>query len=411
MIAGVLASTFDISVFFFTKRIFGKSSIAYAALSFSLVSFYNMGNLPRLGVDTVEAVLNAAALACWPLSNLSRPFSLVLFAVACTLISLSIYLRPASLVNWVFPLLYLLMTISWREKIIGTVVLLVVSVMSFLTCACTDTLMMESPTLVCSLWSRLDKYYFLEFFDKQLTQPWHYYLTTTMPLTIGLMIPLFLLGAGFAGRLWPMGFVVASLWFNSLMTAKSNGFFWAALPPCLAIIGVGRHELGHSHEHSNVRKRFFLASVFILNLLGGIYLVRWHHCGPINALTWFRGEVDEGRGKAALFLMPCNSMPGHSFLHRNVPQRHLSCDPPADTPFSVDLQTECEQFYANPASFLKQNSNIISGVTHVMLYDNHLPEVKAILESYHFAEKESFFNSLVTTDERRKGKILVYVRQ
>lgn len=416
ILQALLAALLDFCTHKFAKRTFARQpEIADYTLSMSLVSMFNMSYITRTLSNSMEASITALALCFWPIGSL---LSCKRYAIAISLVGLTCLIRPSAAVNWIFPGMYLIASIGVAERIHVVLITVLAAVLTIACGALVDTHFYGDSDWVFTWWN---------FFEINLAQnisllfgslPWHFYLTQAVPLMAFTMLPLVALGVWYGPKGWMLGFVLSSIWFNSLAEHKEFRFLYPIIPVLMTMAGLGRHVLGRAFKGGQMLKRLYLGFVFISSIGAGLYLIRWHHPAPITSIDWLRSEVDSrpDSSLSVVFLMPCHSAPFYGYLHRDIPLQILSCSPPVDAlthkvivpPGFID---EADQFYANPPAHLRSNPQLLRGKTHVYLFEDLTqtwPDVAPILASWGFKPMKRFFNGHWHPDKRRRGDLVAY---
>lgn len=418
MQAGI-ATVFDIATVKFATRLFRKSFSPHHVLEMSLLSMFNNTYIARTLSNSTEAAMTAVALCFWPIGRVRR-IDYGEFSLAILLVGLICLIRPSAVTIWIFPGLYLILSAPIVDKIVIGLVTILIGGLVVLLGGMLDAYFYNSTDLVFTWWN---------FFQVNLSSkvsllfgsmPWHFYLSQGLPFMCFTMMPLIGWAIIYWGATWSAGFLVSALWFNSIVEHKEFRFIYPIMPVILAYAGYGRHLLGHTNCMSTRAKRLVLALIFVTNMIGTLYLMRWHISGPLNCMDWFRGEVDRvGQDKvSAFFLMPCHSTPYYSYLHRNVPMDFLSCTPPVNTAthtlqFKADsgFIDDADRFYMDPIGYIRQH-DLLRGKSHVFLYEALLikwPEIGDVLkETYGLHPVNRVFSSHWHPDSRRAGDIVIY---
>lgn len=380
---------------------------------------FNNTYITRTLSNSTEAAMTAVALCFWPMGR-SRNIDYRQFSLAILLVGLICLIRPSAATVWIFPGLYLILSVRVVDKIAIGLVTMTVGGLIVILGGMLDAYFYGSTELVFT---------WCNFFQVNLSSkvsllfgsmPWHFYLSQGLPFMCSTMLPLIIWAILDRGISWSVGFLASALWFNSLIEHKEFRFVYPIMPVVLAYAGYGRHLLGHSTTISTKTKRIALALVFLTNMIGTVYLMRWHISGPLASMDWFRGEIDRvGKDKvSAFFLMPCHSTPYYSYLHRNVPLEFLSCTPPVNTAtHTLQFQAgsgfidDADRFYMDPIEYIKQH-DLLRGKSHVFIYEALLvkwPEIDLVLQkTYGLHQRKQFFSSHWHPDSRRVGDIMVY---
>ena len=163
-----------------------------------------------------------------------------------------------------------------------------------------------------------------------------------------------------------------------------------------------------------------------LHALAALYLSLVHQSGPGPALSFLAAEAAAGRvgPGGILMLTPCHETPGYSHLHAPVPLRILDCSPRSD-----GSPSERDAFFAAPhahlAALLAAPPPALDGggqrwearvgavpspqgpPSHLALFDDVEPQLRALLASRGYALRRSFFHAHFAVD-RDQRRLLVY---
>ncbi|CAO3613618.1 unnamed protein product, partial [Mucor fragilis] len=136
-----------------------------------------------------------------------------------------------------------------------------------------------------------------------------------------------------------------------------------------------------------------------------LYTSIWHQRGVMDVMLWIRSLP--AKTTTVGVLMPCHSTPWYSVVHHNIPMWFLTCEPPLSA--EINALDEADQFYANPSDFLKSHQqDRIWPTTHLLLFDNLVPEIRDVLDAQGYRECRRFFNSHFHDDRRRRGDVVVF---
>lgn len=295
---------------------------------------------------------------------------------------------------------------------------------------------------------------------------WHYYLSQGYPLLLTTALPFTLAGLYRAlaapSTLGPlqtrMQTQLASICIImpsalSLISHKEVRFIYPLLPSLHILTApvLANYFLPAVYRSSRVYtpRRLTLLFLLLTNIVIALYTTVHHASGTLNVLTYLREQHQshsqnqpsamgaEGPGITAGFLMPCHSTPWRSHLvHPNIHAWALSCEPPvglneAQKAAYVD---EADQFYANPAQFLRQNME--GGLRHIphkpsylssrlaaheeqptthhpwpdyLAFFAHLePTLHSVLRASSYTECWRTFNTAWHDDWRRRGDVVVW---
>ncbi|CAO0799928.1 unnamed protein product [Mucor circinelloides] len=135
-----------------------------------------------------------------------------------------------------------------------------------------------------------------------------------------------------------------------------------------------------------------------------LYTSIWHQRGVMDVMLWIRSLP--AKATTVGVLMPCHSTPWYSIVHSDTPMWFLTCEPPLTETNELD---EADQFYADPTEFLRSHQqDRIWPTTHLLLFDNLIPEIRDYLNDQGYRECRRFFNSHFHDDRRRRGDVVVF---
>lgn len=235
---------------------------------------------------------------------------------------------------------------------------------------------------------------------------WHYYISQGFPLLLLTALPFTLVGlyqAAFPSTRSYQNETEASIkhqlaWvcivmpvILSLISHKEVRFIYPLLP-CLHVLTAPPLLYYFlpaiaSSSRAHTPRRLILLFLLLVNVTLGLYTTLTHASGPLSVLSYLRGEheahyrVQSQPPQSSLlspvppsgiqnmtvgFLMPCHSTPWRSHLvFPSIRGWALSCEPPVgfnETQKAAYLD-EADQFYANPADFLR--ANMVGGLRHI----------------------------------------------
>lgn len=302
---------------------------------------------------------------------------------------------------------------------------------------------------------------------------WHYYLSQGYPLLLTTALPFTLVGLYRAlvapstlyrlqmritlGRLqMHMQTQLASICIImplvlSLISHKEVRFIYPLLPSLHVLTApvLVNYFFPAVYRSSRVYtpRRLILLFLLFANIVIALYTTVYHASGALNVVSYLRqqqqthsqnpssGIAAESPGISAGFLMPCHSTPWRSHLvYPDIHAWALSCEPPVglDEAQKSSYLDEADQFYANPAEFLRQNME--GGLRHVPGKPSYLspppgdhqdtaahpwpdylaffaqlePTLNSLLRASAYAECWRTFNTQWHDDWRRRGDIIVW---
>ena len=233
---------------------------------------------------------------------------------------------------------------------------------------------------------------------------WHWYLSQGLPVIFTTILPL--LGYGcykiynqpvVYQRVYSLLYM--SLWvivIYSLLPHKEFRFVYPIVPVLLMISAYG---LQHIVPRWRTRIMLFLMAT---QAPLALYLSLWHQRGVVDVMLWLRTQPVQSLG----VLMPCHSTPWSSLLHKDIPMWFLTCEPPLDK----TTRDQADQFYQDPLRYLQTLAQDPWPTSHLILFENLVPQINTVLSQEGYRECKRFFNSHFHDDGRRRGDVLVYCR-
>jgi len=236
---------------------------------------------------------------------------------------------------------------------------------------------------------------------------WHYYVSQGYPLLLTTALPFALVGLYQA--LFPSvspasnplrtsikrqlaSICLVMPFVLSLISHKEVRFIYPLLPPLHVLTSQPVLKYFYPAITTSARaqtpRRLILLFLLLVNGVVAFYTTLSHASGALNTLAYLRGQhqihyqaqsqpptsshlspISPGATQNAMtvgFLMPCHSTPWRS--HLVFPSIHawaLSCEPPVglNETQKASYLDEADQFYDNPASFLRQN--MLGGLRHL----------------------------------------------
>lgn len=292
---------------------------------------------------------------------------------------------------------------------------------------------------------------------------WHYYISQGYPLLLTTALPFTLIGIYRALVKAPsskltqlqttMQAQLASICVImpavlSLISHKEVRFIYPLLPSLhiLTAPPLVSYFLPAVSQSSRVHTPRRLTLLFLLfaNIVIALYTTLYHASGTLSVLSYLRDQHQihatnqskntEIPGITAGFLMPCHSTPWRS--HLTYPDIHswaLGCEPPVDLnpAEKAAYVDEADQFYENPAQFLRQNME--GGLRHfprkptyasslyrntdpaihnwpdyLIFFEQLEPTLQSLLRPSSYSECWRTYNTAWHDDWRRRGDIVVW---
>lgn len=423
-------------------KAFRLSKIKKFALVLTLTNFFNSFIITRTFINSFEMVLTCVALFYWDwtggecIQGFDFNKSLLIGIFTCLQ-------RPSNAVIWMTLGGFLICRLLQQQKYDRLAYLLLKLFTVF--------------ALTVILNCLIDYYFygelvfpifrFLKFnFTSPLSNfygvsPWHFHITQSVPITLGLSTPLFLYGlfAPLSKRKYPSVFIdpmlqikfviFAVLLSLSYLPHKEFRFIYPLQPFFTSIASLGLSKLADSY---NPRSNLVRESVWVfpfLSIFAAFFLNTFNEAGVVS-VTKFLHEIPTIQSVG--FIMPCHSTPWQSYLHRNDIKDlwAISCDPPLHLLNDPDAYSklphymdESDYLYENIPSFINNNFPPVCQKNESedrKSYSHEWPEYLVIFEHLKhgyfasllkdspYVEVYRAFNSFSHWDSRRQGDVLVY---
>lgn len=392
----------------------------------SLVNWFNFVYSTRTLSNNVETLLTLLAAFHWPIQTSTKggSFSSSSFTLATLVIGLGILNRPSAVTHWILPGVFFICHVpGFLRKLLVMFIVGIVGIGTILFGLILDGWFYKKLTLT---WWNFLKFNVIErVSDFYGTNPWHYHIFQTLPTICGTILPLILLSL-YSNDYpkWIIIFIAGSVFFNSLLPHKEIRFLIPLVPFLSMMAGHGYCLLGsfaggggseRKRRETTRRvlwfKKIYLFFVLISNTFLGVYLSRVHQSGVIRVMDYLRDEIDNGNGRGIFFALPCHSTPFYGYLHRNVPMKFITCEPPLGLVDTINYKDETELFFVNPSERLELllKETITS---HVVLFEDLLvePGVLEFFTRIKMHECWRGFDSHWNPDRRRLGALLVYCK-
>ncbi|VDL73522.1 unnamed protein product [Nippostrongylus brasiliensis] len=155
--------------------------------------------------------------------------------------------------------------------------------------------------------------------------------------------------------------VLFSLGFHSFLPHKEQRFLLPIIPLLCFYAG----------PFFTVRRagfrRLWLGIMLLLNVTLVVYCGLRHQVGPYNAADAVLAKASNQSNVSVAALMPCYSIPGHSYFHNGVNSiRMLDCSPSIGVGEESD---EADKFHEDPEMWIDKNYNEIRSFSYILLYE------------------------------------------
>ncbi|KAI8811203.1 Alg9-like mannosyltransferase family-domain-containing protein [Cladochytrium replicatum] len=498
------ASLTDCYTFMVASRYFGVGPARWSLIS-SLLSWFNFFCGVRTFSNTLETMFTVIALYYWPLpeSNPNNQISYRDFRCALVIAVVGCLMRPTNALIWVFNGVQLAIRSRHTPRILVQitidVVLVTYVVLAISGSVVIDHLFYGEIVLVpynfvmSNIFSNIAVFYG--------THPWHWYISQGVPVVLFSYLPVIFwiahLDFRSAGRLshsssniqppstalqrrkYMYSLLAWIISIYSMLGHKEFRFIYPIVPIGCILVGCALNKIAVAEKalrqindaadpstgdcqtlfrtvkrwFSPTRLKMVVFFLWITNTLAAYYLGMVHQRGVLDAEFYrYPHATNDHPGTAMdgiLFLMPCHSTPYYSHIHRNIPMRFLSCEPPLGVDDRSKYLDESDIFYNDPISFIqtyfdgaslrtmneRRSSDsepllTVPGQTysirrcrwpsHVVLFDALLPRVEDLRlfrtstndqpGSFVYTECARFFNSHFHDDSRRMGDVIIFCK-
>lgn len=375
-----------------TKLLLTKDAAFYSTITY-LSSWFVFYCAPRTLSNSLETALTLIALLWYPferkhLNDLVWPY--------ISIGVLTIVIRPTAALLWIVFGLYHL----WRHpKPVRLVFLTVLpaAVPVLLLSVVVDSLCYARPT--SSLWN------FLSFNVLQGgsahfgVHPWYWYFSEglTSVLTLQLVPIVFGLFCSFRPTLLP--FVAASFYviFHSFLPHKEQRFLLPVIPLLCLYAGP---------FFSRIRfRRVMVLTMVLVNTAIALYCGLRHQVGPYNAADSVLSMARKESNASLLALMPCYSIPGHSYFHYEVRSiRMLDCSPSVSPGEGSD---EADMFHEDPEMWIDRHWDEIRSYTHILMYEKMYIQLVMTMTRLHYSFCDRVFHADFLVSDRQDHHIVV----
>lgn len=412
------------------------------ALILTVTNFFNSFIITRTFINSFEMVLTCAALFYWDWTGGKRIHGLD-FTKSLAIGIFTCLQRPSNALIWI-TLGGFLVSRLLREHRYYTLVYLLFKLF---------VIFVGTVLFNCII----DYYFYhrlifpiFRFLKFNFTSPlsefygvsaWHFHITQSVPIMLGLSLPLFLYG--FCAPLSRRKF--ASILVNPLLQMKvvilvviiafsylphkEFRFIYPLQPFFTSVAAFGLLKISETFQFRSKILKELLWSLPLLSIFAALFLNTFNEAGVISVMGFLHQvPTPESVG----FIMPCHSTPWQSYLHRNDIRNlwAITCDPPLhllDDPKAYEklpyYMDESDYLYEDTPGFLHQNFpplRFMEQERHDKVYSHQWPEylvifehleheyVGVLLKNSSYVEVFRSFNSFAHWDSRRQGDVLVY---
>lgn len=460
LVQAVFAAIGDLYTFKLARKVLPHDDeAAWTTLLANLLSLYTLHTATRTLSNSLEATLTVVALYYFPLRDTgstasSLRISLVLFALAAAL-------RPSN-VALSLPLVVVLLARLVRSGSHSRVADLVASSLAAALLVSIALLIADSafygrPTFTPLAFLRRNVLEGISLFYG--ASPFHFYLTSGLPLVCFTTLPWTLLG--FWQALNGGGSSSGSPTKNneslatlarvtllfvagmSLLGHKEQRFLQPVVPLLHLFEGLALYQSDEPHPRREEKKKKnsndhdaktpppqrllrslarlrrrqpWAYAALLAHLIPAAYLFA-HGSGTTRVMEHLsrRDDVTAAAAHGQLgVLMPCHSTPWQSHLHApHLSAWFITCEPPLAGQDLVTYEDESDVFYKDPSAFLVADDQRIQATSHLVVFESLLDDdrVHRQLSEQGFVVHKTFWNSLWHPDSRRRGRVLLLQRK
>ncbi|KAF8629999.1 hypothetical protein AX15_003170 [Amanita polypyramis BW_CC] len=379
---GGLASLTDIWLCHLTRRVLGGRYVS-SALFLSLTCFFHALALSRSLSNSLETSLSTIAFAHYPWDAAVHSSPNVCFKrsdirVMFIFIALGCMIRPTNAIIWVY-LIIKLLWILWPYKRLVKVVM-------------RDALLTGTCALFILIF--LDSLYYgkltctpLNFILTNMSSvslfygssSWYYYISQGLPIQATTAIPFILHGmwtATQSKKSTPLQAMTEVICWTVGIYSLSGHKEWRFIHPLSPLLHVlsakslddltstSRGKLSRKVRLSRILGWFnvTLPTRYVVWLMLtsplSLYVVLFYCSAPISAMSFLRSLPRQSLHNITIgVLMPCHSIPGQSYLHREELAHGrmwaLGCEPPLHGQDLTYYRDQTDVFYDSPISYLQ----------------------------------------------------------
>lgn len=293
------------------------------------------------------------------------------------IVSLSIWIRPSTMMMWIFPIIASLPSSLPSFLIFGPLAILLGII--------ADSLFYSSFPMIT--WWNFFKHNILDAKSHHYGKaPFHYHFLQSLPMILG---PFMVCLPFFQFNHHHSIMILSSLILLSIIDHKEHRFTIPLIPFLM---------LSCAKAYRKGWMKIFLLSFILLSSPLLLYFSLIHGSAPLKVMDFLRKQ-DWSTGDGVFFAMPCHSTPHYGFLNlENPPIMHfLSCEP-----VGVD---NAKQFYLNPKENLKK---ISSKYRMIVMFENLSPSLD---DKNEYQECFRAYNGLFAIDSRKRGDVIVWCRR
>uniref|UniRef100_A0A1I7X4Z6 Mannosyltransferase n=1 Tax=Heterorhabditis bacteriophora TaxID=37862 RepID=A0A1I7X4Z6_HETBA len=348
---------------------------------------------PRTLSNSLEAAVTLIALTWYPFEG-AHYKGLVWPYMSLGMITITI--RPTAALIWlVLGAVHLIKHTNPLRFMICTVLPAILPV--FVTVIILDSVAYSYPT--CTMWNFLSFNVLKGGSAHFGVHPWHWYFT--MGLTSVLTVQLVPIILGIFSPQRPGALLLCTavfyIGFHSFLPHKEQRF----LLPIIPFLCVYAGPFFTNRRHYSFMKTVMKMMV-IVNIIIAAYTGLRHQVGPYNAAD---SILKLAKPNASIIaLMPCYSIPGHSYFHNHLFSiRQLDCSPDLS---GNGIMDEADTFHKDPATWLDLNWPEIENYSYILIYQKMFNRVSEMFGEHEFITCDNVFHADFLTSTRQDHYIL-----
>ncbi|KAK2466735.1 hypothetical protein APHAL10511_000993 [Amanita phalloides] len=370
---GCLASLTDIWLARLTRRVLGERCVPIA-LFLSLTCLFHALALSRSLSNSLETSLTTIAFTHypWDATTLSSPnvyFQRSRLRIMFIFVALACMIRPTNAIIWIYLTAKLLLILLPYKHLVKSLIrdAAITGACAFATLTLFDSVYYGKVTctplnFVITNLSSVSLFYGLS--------SWHYYLSQGLPVLCTTSLPFVLHGMWTSVKskkaialrtmteavFWTIG-------IYSLAGHKEWRFIHPLLPLLHVLATKSLDDLTTSSASAKrQRKTKLIPQRYLVWLMLtcplSLYVVLFYCSAPISAISFLRSlPLHTLKNTTVGVLMPCHSIPGQAYLHREELAYGrlwaLGCEPPLHGQDLAHYRDQTDVFYGSPISYLQ----------------------------------------------------------
>ncbi|CAD6190122.1 unnamed protein product [Caenorhabditis auriculariae] len=350
IIHALLFSLGDISYYRLCYRLSKTSRIALFSFASYLTCWFVFYCGPRTLSNSLETSLTLIALTWFPFEGAHEHAYTIPYIVIGLV---TIIIRPTVALIWiVFGIHHL--TYCWSKLYVVFALVVPTTITVIGTCVVFESLALGELNL--PLWNFLSFNVLKGGSAMFGVHPWYWYFTEGLPSVLSVQFFLAVFALIGLHPLLPsyLPFCASAVYvvFHSFLPHKEQRFLLPIIPFLCLYTGVAIDKIRVSFGRAKLFPLLF--TMFFINAIIALVASRYHQVGPFQAShAVITQAAESGKSFSIAALMPCYSLPGHSYFHHDVNKlRMLDCSPDISGK-RAGKPDEADTFYANHQQWLE----------------------------------------------------------